>query len=225
MQAKHFRWVFLPSLVVLFFSGFFKSGRISIGASGSWSVGNYQFSGGTEPWALLVSAGLLALYLLLLYSPATTPNGAMPGIVRRFVAFWCDFTICILGVAPFLGILPCLLEWKRTGEFQWTFERETAAGYDAWVVIITMLAMLALMAIFFAWPLVRCKPTPGSSIMGYQIVGDDGNPITWRKAVLRSLLGFVAACAWFVAPFVERDKPKGKFWLDRVFKTHSEKLL
>jgi hypothetical protein len=61
--------------------------------------------------------------------------------------------------------------------------------------------------------------------MGYQIVADQGVKMTWRKALLRTLLGFVATCGCYIAPFIARDKQRGKFWLDKVFGTHAEKLL
>lgn len=48
--------------------------------------------------------------------------------------------------------------------------------------------------------------------------------MTVRTAVLRTLLGFVAACGAYLAPFVARDRKKGKFWLDGVFDTRAVRL-
>jgi hypothetical protein len=43
-------------------------------------------------------------------------------------------------------------------------------------------------------------------------------------ALLRTLLGFIAACGAYLAPFIARDRKKGKFWLDKVFDTRAVTL-
>ena len=40
-------------------------------------------------------------------------------------------------------------------------------------------------------------------------------------ATVITLLGFVAACAAYLAPFIARDRKQGKFWLDAVFGTRA----
>jgi len=48
--------------------------------------------------------------------------------------------------------------------------------------------------------------------------------LTLSDAIVRTLLGFLAvAMAWF-APYVLRDRKKGKFWLDRIFNTRAVTL-
>jgi hypothetical protein len=225
MSAKHFRWVFLPIAVVMFFSDFFLPNKISIGASAEWDNGQYHFAGGTQPWALSLAIGIIGCYLLLLNSQVATLGGPLPGVFRRFVAFWIDFLVGGLATAPILGIIPTLLEWRRTGDFEWTFERDTVASYDLWATFPIMLAMFGLLLIYFSWPLVRRIPSPGACVMGYQIVPDDGVTMTWSKAIRRTMLGFIAACVCYIAPFIARDKKRGKFWLDTVFGTHAERLI
>lgn len=223
MQAKHFRWVFLP-IVCLFLFGIFRSPQVSIGVSAEWSNGQYRFSGGTEPWALMLAGGIIAFYLLLLYSPPTALGGPIPGLFRRFVAFWIDFMVGMLGIAPIAGLLPTFLEWRRTGDFQWTFERDTATNYDAWTTAVLIVVASAWLILYFAWPLVRRVPSPGASVMGYQIVADQEVKIAWRKAILRTFFGFIATCAFYTA-FISHDKERGKFWLDKRFSTHAESIV
>jgi uncharacterized RDD family membrane protein YckC len=215
----------LPVAVVLFFSGFFTTNTISIGASMEWVNGQYHFSGGTQPWALMLAVGVLGIYLLLMYSPPTSLGGPIPGVFSRFVAFWIDFTVGTLAAAPILGVVPTLLEWRRTGEFEWTFERDTFVSYDAWLTLPMIFVLFMWLIIYFAWPLVRRIPSPGACVMGYQIVPDEGVKITWGKAVARTLLGFAATGGWFIAPFIARDQKRGKFWLDQVFRTHAERFV
>jgi len=90
--------------------------------------------------------------------------------------------------------------------------------------------MIALTILIFFWlifyysfPLLRKRPTPGSCIMGYQIVPDEGVTITRKKAILRTLLGGLSLCVAYIA-FLGRDKKNGKFWLDFIFRTRASKI-
>jgi uncharacterized RDD family membrane protein YckC len=124
-------------------------------------------------------------------------------------------------VGPIMGILPTLTEWKRTGQFEWNFERTTHALSDGWLTLAGITIGLAALVFYYAFPLTRCRPSPGACIAGYQIVPDEGVAINARTALLRTLLGFLAACAAYLAPFIARDRKKGKFWLDAVFGTRA----
>ena len=42
--------------------------------------------------------------------------------------------------------------------------------------------------------------------------------------MLRTFLGFVAVSAFYLAPFLARDRKKGQFWLDKVFGTRAVRL-
>ena len=57
--------------------------------------------------------------------------------------------------------------------------------------------------------------------MGYQVLPDDGSTLTVGRALLRTLLGSAAVSIPFIAPFVARDRSKGKFWVDQVFQTRA----
>ena len=224
MKTKHFRWVFLAVLMPLVVLGFV--GQLPrVGVSAEWSDENYLFAARTDPWALAYSLPLIALYLLLLlYSEPGEQGAPLPSVFRRFVACWLDSLLAIMVLAPIIGILPIVLEWKRTGVFEWHFERTIYVPGDGLIIICGFLPTFAGLAFYNAWPLLRRKPSPGTCIMGYQIVPDEGITMTMGTALLRTLLGFVAAAGWPVAPFVARDKGTGKFWLDKVFRTRAVKL-
>jgi hypothetical protein len=83
-----------------------------------------------------------------------------------------------------------------------------------------MFAFIALV-FYYALPLIRRKPSPGACILGYQVVPDNGSTFSMGRAVLRTLLGFVAVCSPYIAPFVARDRRQGKFWVDQVFQTRA----
>jgi uncharacterized RDD family membrane protein YckC len=105
--------------------------------------------------------------------------------------------------------------------FQWNFQRATHAPGDGWLTFTGIALCVAALVFYYAFPLTRCRPSPGACILGYQIVSDEGVTINARTAILRTLLGFVATCAAYLAAFVVRDRKKGKFWLDAVFGTRA----
>jgi uncharacterized RDD family membrane protein YckC len=226
MKLRYVRWLFLPLLVYFVPAsfGFSWLPAVNFGVQAETSNGNYHFSGGTSPWAIVVIAIVIVPYLVLMYAKDEDPPGKpLHGILRRFAAFWIDFIFAMFVIGPVLGILPVLLEWRRTGVFQWYFERDSAAPGD-WVQALLGVALcFGFLLLYFSWPLTRRRPTPGGCILNYRVVRDDGSPLRFGRAVLHSLLGFVAMGWWFIALF-GRDKQKGKIWLDKVFNTHAEKL-
>jgi len=103
------------------------------------------------------------------------------------------------------------MEWRRTQQFHWSFARETPAPGDSWIASISLFFAFAFMILFCAIPLIRRVPSPGACILGYQIIRDDGQAMTLRNALLRTFLGFIAAAACYLAPFLFRDRKAGKF--------------
>jgi uncharacterized RDD family membrane protein YckC len=197
---------------------------VTIGASQQWSNGSYRFAAGTQPWALALAVLITFLYLLLLRSAPLRLGQPLPGVFRRFIAFWLDFCLGMMVAAPVFGLVPTFTEWRRTGIFQWTFERTTSASGDGILTVTGFLVMISGLICYFAVPLICRKPSPGSCIAGYQILAEDEHPLTLRTAVMRTLLGFIAVCVLYLAPFVARDRKKGQFWLDKVFGTRAVRL-
>jgi hypothetical protein len=220
MTTKELRWLFLALLAVALFVSFF-SEAATYGISAEWTNGSYRFAGGTHPVALTFSLIVSVLYCLLMFAPTPSLGGPLPGVLRRFVAFWLDFILAMTLIAPVMGVLPTLAEWKRTGNFEWNFERTTHAAGDGWLTAVGVLLLFAGLVFYYAFPLVRRRPSPGACITGYQIVPEEGVTMTLKTAILRTLLGFIAACAAYIAPFVARDGTKGKFWLDAIFGTRA----
>jgi uncharacterized RDD family membrane protein YckC len=224
MTAKHFRWPFIGVLAA-FVVAINVAEFTTLGLSAEWSSrSGYRLSGGTQPWALAFAVVVNGLYLLLMFTEPVTPGQPLPGVFRRFIAFWLDFVLAMAAVGPILGLLPTFTEWRRTGIFQWSFERTTSVpGDDLLLWTEGSLSVLAVV-LYYALPLVRRRPSPGTCIAGYQIVPDDGFTPTLRIALLRTLLGFIALSTAYLAPFIARDRTKGKFWLDKVFRTRAVML-
>jgi uncharacterized RDD family membrane protein YckC len=223
MMAKNFKWLFVGLLVVLLFVGIAVE-PTSIGLWAQWSNDRYHFGGGTQPWALAFAALVVGLYFLLMYAAPFGVGRPLPGVVVRFVAFWLDFVLAMMVVAPIFGILPTVTEWRRTGVFEWVFDRTNSAPGDGLLIVAQFLLISVALVFYYAFPLVRRRPSPGTCIVGYQVVAEDGVTMTLRTALLRTLLGFIALCVAYLAPFIERDRKNGKFWLDKVFGTRAVTL-
>jgi len=219
MKAKELRWLFL--LALLFEMAVLTLNPSGFGISAAWTNGRYAFSGGTSPQFLSLATLIIALYLLLMFSAPAELSTPVTGIFRRFVAAWIDLWLAMMAIGPFIGILPIVSEWKRTGSFSWNVYRTTYSTGDAALTGIALSLFAVVLIAYFSWPLVREKPTPGSCVLGYRIVADDAQSLTLSKAIRRTLLAFVVMAAWYLAPFLARDKKKGKIWLDKLFATRA----
>jgi len=224
LKVRQIRWLLVSVLVVLLAAAFM-SEPVDFGVSLRWSSEDYHFAGGTSPWILLVALSLIVLYLWLIHADPPVTASPLPGVVRRFCAFFVDFIIAMVTFAPILGIVPMLVEWRRTGVFQRHFERYTPVHSDSLVTNTVMIATVPLLVLYYAIPLAYRKPSPGTCILGYQVVPDDERATGLGRAILRTLLGMVALSAWPLSLLLARDRKNGKYWVDRVFKTHAVRLV
>lgn len=224
MTVRNFRWVFLALLgLILCLCGYFPE-EIAFGASVEWVNGEYAFSGGTQPWSLALSAVVLIAFMVFMQAKRVETARPLPGLFRRFGAFWLDFVLALFALGPLLGIVPMVVEWRRTGIFTWYFARNTQAASDVPVVLLLTSLMIIGLLFYFATPFVLRRPSPGACVAGYQVVADVGYSLSLRRALLRSLIGYIALCSAWIAPFVGRNKQEGKFWLDKVFHTRAMHL-
>jgi uncharacterized RDD family membrane protein YckC len=218
MKLTEIRWLvgafYLAGLIV----SFVVTEPMTFGFSLESVNGEYRVAGGTHPVALGFSAVAIAIYFLLMTSERSCGVKPLSGVFRRVVAFWLDFMLAMFVIGPVLGILPTLMEWRRTGTFHWTFERNYSAPGDG--AQVTFVVLLAFVALFFYYvvPLLRQRPTPGKCLMGYQVIADDPDSLTLKGMIKRTLLGFMGG---YMAWFVGRDRKNGKLWLDKNFGTRA----
>ena len=224
MTAKQLRWPIISLLFAFFFVENL-AGNSTFGISSLWSSTNgYRISAGTQPRALAFSLVAISLYFLLMRVAPGHPGDPLPVVFRRFVAFWLDFIFAIIAIAPILGIVPMLMEWTRTGVFRWHFVRSTYVSGDGLLTFGTVSVGTAALVLYYALPLLRCRPSPGTCIAGYQVIPDIGVKLTIRTVIFRTLLGFLALAGAYFAPFAQLDRKQGKFWLDKIFGTHAVKM-
>lgn len=224
IKVKSLRWPFAGLLVVITCSiGFSPFTIIGLSVKTS-SEGQYSFAAGTEPWALSLAALIILAYLVLMFAEPSANRVPLAGLFRRFAAFWLDFLIAMMVAGPMIGILPVIAEWKRTGVFKWSFERNTPAVSDSLLSLTTFILALVILILYFSLPLLRHRPSPGTCILGYQVVPEEGTSLNFARASLRTLAGFIAVCIAFAAFVGRREHKKGQFWLDKAFNTRAVQL-
>jgi len=221
MTVRQFRWVLVVLLGCVLTLSIGSRTPLTIGAYAEWAHGRHHFSGGTGPSALGVSALIVVAFVLLMVAKPVAAKRPLPGVLRRFAAFWLDFLLAIFALAPIIGAVAALVAWASAGHFVWTFERTTQAATDAPLMVLSFALLIPGLLSYYTIPLALRRPSPGACIAGYQVVADKDKSLPLSRALLRSIVGYFAICSAFIAPFVGRDKMADKFWLDKAFDTRA----
>lgn len=188
-----------------------------IGNSMEWKNGNTSISAGSHPAVLLWAVTAIALYVVVMIrKPGTVAEGVPPS-KRRVLAFLIDFWFSLLVVSSIGALIPLLLEAMRTGHFAWHFHRSYSVKADA-LAAITSLLFMALMVLYFVFPLTRGRQTVGYFIVRLKLAppfGIEGR-FTLKAALIRTYYAFAGGSSVFRN--WDRDE-QGRTWYDR--KTNS----
>src|SRR5580704_14460389 len=102
MNTKQLRWIFLSLiatiLVVAFIPGVIPA--VSVGFNYGTEDRVRHVSGGTNPTMICFALVFLLLYINTMLSDSPATGAPVPGVFRRFVAFYVDFFFAILTIAP-----------------------------------------------------------------------------------------------------------------------------
>lgn len=156
----------------------------------------------------------LALFVLLMVRRPSGVIGGVPTLKRRVLAFLIDFWFCLLIVSSVGELVPLWLEAKRTGHFAWHFQRNYSFSSEGLAASVSLVFM-ALMVLYFAFPLARGRQTVGYFIVGLKVAppfGDAGR-FTFKAALVRTfyaLVGLTSVLTWKW----DRDS-EGRTWYDR----------
>jgi uncharacterized RDD family membrane protein YckC len=201
-------WVGL-SFVVLHF---FNVGQV--GDSMQWKDGNTAISAGSHPAMLLWSAIAIALFILLMVKEPNAMIAGIPTRKRRVLAFLIDFWFSLLTLATVGALIPLWIEGVRTGHFTWNFQRNYSVNTDGLSALASLLFM-ALMVLYFAFPLTRGRQTVGCFIMQLKVTppfGDEGR-FTLRAALKRTFYAFTGLSSILTRNW-DRDG-QGRTWYDK----------
>jgi hypothetical protein len=184
-----------------------------IGQSMQWTNGKADISAGSNPNALLWAAAAIALFILLMVRKPSPITEGVPGRIRRILSFLIDFVFSLSTTSSVVALIPLWLEAQRTGHFAWYFHRNYSVNTDSLSAISSLLSM-ALMVLYFAFPLTRGRQTVGCFIMRTRVTPPFGNEgrFTVRAALMRVFYAFGGLCRLWR----NRDRDEqGRTWYDR----------
>ncbi len=185
-----------------------------VGDSMQWKDGNTAVSAGSHPAVLLWAAFAIALFILLMVREPSAVAEGIPTRKRRVFAFMVDFWFSLLTLSAVGALIPLSLEAVRTGRFMWHFQRNYSANTDGLAALLSLLFM-ALMVLYFAFPLTRGRQTVGCFIMRLRVTppfGDEGR-FTLRAALMRTFYAFIGLTSILTRNW-DRDG-RGRTWYDR----------
>jgi len=202
-------WVALSFLLEYLFSASI------VGYTSEWKNGIGYVAARSHPALLAWSVGGIGLFAFLLMLEVEEFPAGVPSAWRRFFAFLIDFWFSLTILASFGGILPLWLERMRTGQFTWHFTRNYSVPSDDIFLLPLALITMALMFLYFVWPLTKGKQTVGCFIMRLRLAPPFGSrgALTFRTAVRRVWLEF-SGMGSFILRRNDRDS-QGRTWYDR----------
>ena len=143
--------------------------------------------------------------------PTAGRQGHYAGGVTRLVAFaadvgasWGIFTVSVAAITFAIGLV--------------TGHTVSSTGNRA-VSIITLLCLIVWEFIYFAYQWSLSGKTIGMALLGIRVVATDGEPVTGRQAVIRTVtlpLSFLFFGLGFLGILLNKDRHA---WHDRMAKT------
>ena len=178
---------------------------------------------GSNPWILVWAAIAILLTVELLKRDVPYEAAGFPSWARRFAAFLVDFYVAVFLSAPVCALIPLAVEAARTGTFAWSFERRYPVATDESLAVLVVLGEMALIALYFAWPVARNRQSVGGYLLRLRVL-----PAAWSPArrglwlgLKRVALGLIAMVFWPFSEMIGRGKD-GSTWYDRLSHTRVE---
>jgi len=133
--------ILLSMACVRYFSGgqvglsYFRSGEKTV------------VSSATHPVPLVWAAAGICFFWILMRKEFREEPTACASLARRFLAFLVDLYLVVLVSGSVLVLIPLSVEARRTGHFEWSFDREYVVPTDAYVLL--PLSLIGVLVLFF----------------------------------------------------------------------------
>jgi uncharacterized RDD family membrane protein YckC len=205
----------LTAWVILLFVLFYGVSIRQVGFSIHESDNAYHVSVGLHPFLLGWSIIAVFLFLAIMHIEGQTSEDGMPGLRRRFLAFLIDFIFSLAVTSTFAAVIALLIEYSHARQFTWSFERNYSLPTDNTILFPLVVLTMALMFLYFVWPLTRGKQTVGAFIMRLSTTppfGDKGC-FTYREAARR--VWFEIRGLTLFAVIKPNLDGQGRTWYDR----------
>jgi uncharacterized RDD family membrane protein YckC len=154
----------------------------------------------------------LAIYCVILNTPANVQEFYVAPMWRRALAFAVDFWFVIFTLGALFEFIDVSLEAARTGRFQWRFHRNYWTATD-WVSLALALVSLSTFVAYFLLPLMKRGQTVGCWIFRLATVNLDGYVIyvPFSIGIRRLLAEFPGVCSP-LRTFRKRDEQGRTFY-------------
>jgi hypothetical protein len=185
-----------------------------VGNTMQWKDGTAFISAGSHPAILVWDALAIVLFVTLMLRNAITAVIGIPSRGRRIAALLIDFWFSLLTLSGIDALVPLWLEAARTGHFAWHFQRDFAVSTDEVFALPSVLVFMALIVLYFVFPLTRGKQTVGCFIMRLKVTPPfgDGGCFTFRAALKRRYYEFMGLTSLLSRKW-DRDE-QGRTWYD-----------
>ena len=174
--------------------------------------GATSVSGGTNPQAIGMSLAGILLYLIVIRTRIREHKSVVAPIWRRATAFLIDFWFCCFTLGALVGWVDVLLQARRTGVFQWHFQRDYSVPSDNLVVVLVLMSLAATIG-YFLLPLLRGGQTVGCWLLRLATINSVGYVVALpiKTAASRLFLEFRGLCSPF-RTFRKRDAQGQTFY-------------
>ena len=200
----------------LILGAFFLSASLSgesIGSSYSCKGDECVVSGSSSLGSVLISLGIIVFLLARSDQSKGVNLSAVVGVWRRLGAFYIDFALVLLVVAP-IATLPLLIaEASHSGGFEWSFIRKYARPSDGLLAHSAVFATFGALYLYFFYHPLKEKQTVGEYILGYKIVAEPSSGLS-PSFGLRPIVSFIGLCALPASLYFALRKDDKRFWWD-----------
>jgi uncharacterized RDD family membrane protein YckC len=214
IRRSGFVRAFVAVALVSTFVWFFWIQKEMTGSSQTIADGRTHVAASSNPTAVLLSVLGLFFFSLLMNVEVRVGEWRAASLQLRLAALLFDLWFLLLCISGIGSILSLLLEANRTGKFQWHFERDYSVASDG-VDFALVLVFLALVVLYFVWPLSRRRQTVGCWIFRLATVSANGDVLNlpFSTAAWRVFMEF-RGIIHLVRTVKERDA-QGRTWYDR----------
>ena len=148
----------------------------TLGWAGYSGNGVQHVSAGTTPAALVLALVGVAIVSLVAKRELHVFDFQIAPLWRRYVAVLIDLWFFVFTYGALSAMIPLMLEARRTGAFQWAFERDYVVSAD-WLGGVLVLTGLAAMVGYFVLTLANRRQTLGRWMVRIATVNVDGSAV------------------------------------------------
>jgi uncharacterized RDD family membrane protein YckC len=146
--------------------------------------------------------------------PESSPMPA--GLIRRFVAFYIDLSICYVVVIVPLVLLVLGVEALTRRSFAWEVDlAESSQNFGA--------ACLIVLVLLLSWPEAKQRFSPGMLASGFYLYSP--SELSVGRAVLRSVVGFLTLAGIVLSGPMALAREDRRMWHDLAFGTYPQRTV